>query len=68
MNKTQKFKALRCVRAAIKGWAFAPDDWLPRMIERAEGEIKVLPDELKEEGEELIQPLREIVSRNKMQR
>lgn len=58
MTKQDRWRALACVRAVLRGWAFAPDDWLPRKVAMAEEELSGLPDELRAEGEELIAPVR----------
>ncbi|MCL4743807.1 MAG: hypothetical protein KJZ83_00180 [Burkholderiaceae bacterium] len=63
MRKIQKMKALTQVRLAVKGWAFAPHDWLPGMVQAAEREIAKLPPELQEEAQEIVKPVRSQIER-----
>ena len=43
----------------IRGWAFAPRDWIPSKIERAESVRDSLPAKYQAEADALIQPLRD---------
>lgn len=51
-------KALADVRGAIHGWAFSLPECIPGMIAMAEDARDRLPDDLKEEADRLIEPLR----------
>ena len=57
MNQ-KDWKALADVRGALHGWAFAPADWLPIMVRRAEEEKAKLPERLHAEAERLIAAVR----------
>lgn len=65
MNNRQKHEALAYVRGCIRGWAFAPKDWIPGMIQRAEKEAKKLSPELQGDANILIEPLRQIVKNDR---
>lgn len=56
------------VRDAIRGWAFAPNDWLPSMIRRAEEIRDTLPLHLHEEANEIIRPVVEVHLKNEKER
>jgi hypothetical protein len=47
------------IRGILRGWAFAPVDWIPKKIQRAEEIRDSLPDFYWQEADSLIQPLRE---------
>lgn len=55
-----RWRALASVRTAVRGWAFAPADWLPGMIARAEAARDELPEELRAEADAIVAPLRRV--------
>jgi hypothetical protein len=62
LTPAQRHRALMPVRAAIRGWAFAPDEWLPDMIRRAEEEKdRLTSPALRDAAEECIKPLRRLL-------
>jgi hypothetical protein len=59
MTNAKQWKTLAPIRAAIKGWAFGPEEWIPGKIAQAEAIRKTLPKEVQDLADALIQPLRE---------
>jgi hypothetical protein len=51
------------IRGIIRGWAFAPIDWLPNRIKDAEAIAQTLPEASQAEAATYIQPLRDRVAK-----
>lgn len=62
-SKRDRFKALTFVRLSVKGWAFAPDEWLPGMVKQAEEQKSLLDVSLHAAADEIIQPLKDAIAK-----
>jgi hypothetical protein len=59
MTRSQRTALLAPLRNRLRGWAFAPDAWLPSKLRDAEALVRELPEELQAEAESMIAPVRD---------